>query len=201
MSGTEWFDDPVEDGNTEAAAENPSKRGRGRPKATPPEWDAIASAAYSRLHPRTHRKRFHAFRAIEALGKTAAQDFPYLLGKRERWDILTELGLLDDNEQIREAAVEICEQKLNTKDAVVIIRRWRNGKRAPCDTKVLANEIAKAIRTYKVRHPDTSSEQVCSALWTVEQQFAEHEECPCEGDDLCEGEYGDEEHRRESPST
>ena len=128
------------------------------------------------------------------MNNTGGQDFSYLLGEKfTRWDILTELGLLDDDEQIREAAVEICQQKLKTKDAVVIIRRWRNGKTAPCDTTALANEITQAIQNYKVRHPDTTPEQVCSALWIVEQQFTKQDEGLCEGDDLYEVEPADEE--------
>ena len=60
MSDTEWLNEPHTDGNTEAASKKPSKRRRGRPRVTTPEWDEIASLAFSRLHPRTRRKRFHA---------------------------------------------------------------------------------------------------------------------------------------------
>ncbi len=192
MSLKEWLDDPNGDGNTEAASENPTKGKRGRPRIMPREWDQMAAGAYGDRHPRTYLKRHYALLAIEALNKTADQDFSYLVGKTfKRWEILTELGQLQDDDEIRETAIAICEHKLKSKEAVTLLRRWRNGKSASGDLTALAEEIAKVIRYYKLRYPDTTDQQVRSALWHVGEEFGEHAEAIAEDDEVCDDELGD----------
>ena len=170
MSIAEWLNDPNGDGNTEAAPENPPKRKRGRPRITSPGWDSMAPIFFGRKSPRTYRNNSHAQRAIEVLTNTTDPGFAYLIGETyTRRGILAELGQLSDDDEIREAAIAICEHKLKTKDAITLLRRSRNGKSAPGDTVALAEEIGRVIRSYKLRHPDVTSEQVRSALMHVVQ--------------------------------
>lgn len=172
MSGTGWLDEPFEEGISEAASEKQVERRRGRPRVTSPDFDNTALPFYRHKTRRTYRKRFHAERAIAVLLKTERPDFSYLLGETfTRWEILTELGQLEDEGCIHETAVTICNLRLKTKEAVALIRRWRSGKSAPGDTAALGNEIIRVIRIYKLRHRDMTSEQVQAALWHAEQEF------------------------------
>jgi hypothetical protein len=145
----------------EAASENPPKPRRGRPRATPPEWDGMASWTLSGKTRRTVVKQWYMARAADDLDKSEGQDFGYLIGpSRLRSEILAELGQLDDDDRILEAAACVCEHEVKAKDAVAMIRAWRNGKTSPGDSDALANEIITLIRGYQVRHPGTASEQV-----------------------------------------
>lgn len=57
-----------------------------------------------------------------------------------------------------------------------MIRAWRNGKTSPGDSGVLANEITTLIRSYHVRHPGVTYEQVRDALQSVGLDYAEDED-------------------------
>jgi hypothetical protein len=47
--------------------------------------------------------------------------------------ILTELGRIDDEDDLREVARQLCELKPKTKDAIAAVRRWRLGKKSGMD--------------------------------------------------------------------
>ena len=109
---------------------------------------------------RTVVKQWYMARAANVLEKFEGNDFGYLIGPSNlRSEILAELGQLDDDDRILEAAACVCENKVKAKDAVAMIRAWRNGKTSPGDSDVLANEITTLIRSYPVRHPGVTYEQ------------------------------------------
>jgi hypothetical protein len=177
--------DALDAADLEAASEKPPKRNRGRPRVTSPDWDAIASYSSANKSRRTIIKYSYMARAANVLEQTEGQDFGYLIGPGKiRSEIRAELGQLDDDERIREAAAVICEGKVKAKDAVARIRAWRNGKASPGDTYALAAEITRVIRSYNVRHPGTTPEQVRVALQLVGLDLAENEDES--GDDLDE---------------
>ena len=194
MSIDEWLNDPNGPGNSEAASENPPKRKRGRPRIMPRDWDEKAAHAYGQRHPRTYLKRHYAHLAKVALSKSADQDFSYLFDETGcKWDLLSELGQLHDDERIREAAIVICEYELKSKEAIPLLRRWRTGKSVPGNTTSLVNEIAKVIRYYKLSHPDMTDQQVRSALWRVCEEFGEYDEAIYENEDPSDDEVGNQE--------
>ena len=78
---TEWLDDLHGDGNSEAASEKPTKRKRGRPRVTTPEWEYLErSSGLVHKTRRTVVKRFHAMRASTILEEADGQEFGYLVG-------------------------------------------------------------------------------------------------------------------------
>lgn len=176
----------VEVADMEAAAKTPTGRGRGRPRATPREWDDFAAATESDKSRRTHVKRFRAAMAVGILSQEAGDEFSHILGPSgPRWEVLAELGRLEDPDRILEAARGICIQKLRAKDAVVLIRRWRLGKAAPATALGLAAEITRTIECYRLRHPDATAALVVRALDFVCEYEAGSgpEEGPERGDD------------------
>ena len=155
----------VEAADEGAAVRTPAGRGRGRPRATPREWDEFAAATESDKSRRTHVKRFHASMAVGILGREAGDEFAHILDPSgPRWEVLAELGRLEDPDRILVAARAICGGKVRAKDAVVLVRRWRLGKAAPATASGLAAEITRAIEGYKLRHPDTTAALVVRAL-------------------------------------
>jgi hypothetical protein len=94
-------------------------------------------------------------------GEELPEAFAYL---RSRSEVLAELGQIDDPAQLLEAATEICKSRMKVKDAVAILRTMRNGGAAPGDVGVLAAEIVRVIRGYKVRHPSTTEDEIRGAL-------------------------------------
>jgi hypothetical protein len=66
-----------------------------------------------------------------------------------------------------EAASAICERQLTSREAVLMCRRWRDGKTDSDQTDALAKKIATLVRDHQLRHPETTSEQTRSALARV----------------------------------
>ena len=134
----------------------------------------MAAGAYGDRHPRTYLKRHFAGSGNRSLEQDSGSRL--LLSSRqdiqEHWEILTELGQFQDDDEIRETAIAICEHKLKSKEAVTLLRRWRNGKSASGDLTALAEEIAKVIRYYKLRYPDTTDQQVRWAYGTSAKSSA-----------------------------
>jgi hypothetical protein len=181
MSNSIPRSDDADNADSEAASEKPPMRKRGRPRATPQEWDAFAGGMFGDKTRRTQIKRFHASRALALLEHIKGQDFGYV---NDHWEILAELGQLDDDERIVEAATDICEHKVKAKDAVQMIRNWRTGKTAPADPDALAKEITRLIGNYQIRHPGMSPRQVRDALVQVLIECDENQDEADQHDDL-----------------
>ena len=61
-------------------------------------------------------------------------------------------------------AGRICQLKPQTKDAVLLIRRWRKGQQRPGDAGSLAAALAACINDYLKRYPSTTWPTVRAAL-------------------------------------
>jgi hypothetical protein len=177
-SPPEVEDDPIGDDEAdleEAAAESRPKRGR--PKVTSEFWEIASQrmGMVGRVSRRTIVNHFYRQRAFGVLHDAeesgTGSGFGYLIEGNLRSDILTELGRLDDPVHIREAAALICRREMKTKDAVPLIRAWRNGRSAPGDAHALAGEIARLVRNYIVRHPRMTPDQVHHALEEVGLEY------------------------------
>ncbi len=157
----------------EDGSESLVKSKRGRPRSTPPEWDQLASGMLCDKSRKTVVKHWAALPALSALMESGQPDFSRVHGKNgTHWELLAELGRLGDADRIRTAAMAICDSQMNVREAVHWVRRLRNCKASPSDPGALAKEIARAIRDYKLRHPDTSPEQILTALGNVGLDYA-----------------------------
>jgi hypothetical protein len=163
MTTDEYCEDDGDD-ESEAAPETPPKPRRGRPRATPPEFDYfMARLGDDDKSRRTIVKRFHLSRAASVLEDE--ERFGYIVGSdKPRMDILAELGRIENDETLMEIADCICSRKMKTKDAITAIRWYRLGQSASGNALMLAGEIIRAIDAYRYRHPDTTAHTVELAL-------------------------------------
>jgi hypothetical protein len=167
MSDTMTLDEYCEDDGddeSESAPETPPKPRRGRPRATPPEFDYfMARLGDDDKSRRTIVKRFHLSRAARVLEDE--ERFAYIVGSgKPRMDILAELGRIENDATLMEIADYICRHKMKTKDAITAIRRYRLGQSAPGNGLTLADEIIRTINSYRHRHPNTPADVVDWAL-------------------------------------
>ena len=61
-----------------------------------------------------------------------------------RHTILAELGRIEDEDDLRSIARQICELKPGSKEAVAMIRQWRTGKSPSGDAISLTNALIAA---------------------------------------------------------
>ena len=147
---------------SETVSEKPK---RGRPsKFTKEERDWMRKLWFDR-GPRSLNDHHYGARA----GALLMHDprFRWLCDPEEgrlRGTILAQLGRIEDDEDLREAALALCEHRPTTRVAVAALRRWRLGQSDTPDSDRLADELLRAIRDYVDRFPDTSSSQVLEAL-------------------------------------
>jgi hypothetical protein len=172
---------------SEAASENPPKPRRGRPRVIDSSFDAAIKVFFD---PSTSRRTIIKYlrmgRAARVLND--GPEFEYLIGNEETgeepwFEIMAELGQIEDDETLRELASEICRLKLKTKDAVPALRRVRLGGAARGNPDALAGEIAEVIRNYRIRY-DMTPGLIREAPRIVRLSFAEDE--TGEVDDLAE---------------
>lgn len=162
---------------------------RGRPRLLSKELEQIAifkDGPY--CSPRTHQNGHYEIRALRVLDITGDQlpeEYRWLMdpdkqreGRSERQGyrktILAELGRIDDDECLQAVAKRICELKPKTRDAILMIRRWRVGGSKPADVRQLANEVIRTINDYLQRHPSTTHQQVLTALTEALEIVEEH---------------------------
>lgn len=81
--------------------------------------------------------------------------------------ILSELGRIKNVEDMKAIALQICELKPKTKEAVCMIRRWRTGKKPSGNVWDLGDKITKAIDKYIMSHQGITWDQVKTALDNV----------------------------------
>jgi hypothetical protein len=85
---------------------------------------------------------------------------PYKVG------ILQELGRIQDDNELREVALFLCDKKPSTREAISIIRRIRLDERRSRtgNAQRLAEEIVHKLDDYLIRYPDTSNQTAEEAL-------------------------------------
>jgi hypothetical protein len=172
------------DAISETVSENAPKRKRGRPAV----YDASDMATLECLFPdvttvRGRQNRARMTRALRVLNYGPA--FYWLvsnedeISKREgcfRTTILAELGRIENDDDLRAAAQQICKMKPRSKEAVSIIRRWRTGKNLKGGTISLTNAIIKTVNDYCDARPDTTLQMVLAALVKTADAFKEADE-------------------------
>jgi hypothetical protein len=162
----------TESGLSEAASE---KRKRGRPPVMADHDEALVS--YCAPDVRTRRGKLDVFYRQRALGilaiRTKDKRFAWVADRaaieaetKDAWKpgILSALGRIPNDEDLKAVALRVCELKPKTKDAIAMIRRWRTGKASAGDAVGLHKEIVRAVNDYLHRHPGTPWLEVEAAL-------------------------------------
>jgi hypothetical protein len=156
-------------------ADTTTAKKRGRPKVFSDDYMRLNEAAGLFLDVKSTRGRQDiAYRlcAVHVLGDDPER-FGWLCdlegmerGEKKAWKptILSELGRIPNDEELKEVASEICRIKPKTKDAVTMIRRYRTGKTAPTNVLDLTLKITRTIDEYSASHPDTKWQDVYTAL-------------------------------------
>src|SRR5918998_5943392 len=153
------------------------RRGRGRPPVFPEDLYVEGTSPREPLTRRQQQNRLYAKKALEKIDKRCGHDerVSYLYGSRgPRWGILAELGrCLDGVEgteregEFWQAVFWLLNEQPRAKEAEAKIRRMRIGRAPQAQTVRLADELAKAIDSYRRRHPDLSRAQELTALRTL----------------------------------
>lgn len=156
---------------------------RGRPRLIS---DAMSKWYRSQVSPGTHTDRTaqNAYFGMAALGRLMGEkisegkyelspgrdDWPYKWLCDEtvkpvvyRRTVLTELGRIDDDDELREVAAYLCEHKPSTREAIGIIRRYRHGVK-PADCTALTNAFIHTMNDYIKGHPDITRQCIAMAL-------------------------------------
>ena len=150
------------------------KRQRGRPPIFTPEHRARIQVYFPDV--KTHRGITDCIYRIRAIGLLADDArFSWVADRAKMsagdggWkpSILTELGRIWDEEVLKEIALNICELKPKTKEAVAIIRRIRTGKTISGNAESLYRALSTTMNDYFQRYPDTPLPEVEAALLVI----------------------------------
>lgn len=168
-----------------AISENFSeKKKRGRPRLFHPEYEKVIRRGREYTDIRTIYNQEYETRAFTVLGLSPKNppDFPFSwlgdeskieVGKSRRCGfrktILSELGRIDNDSNLIEAAKEICRLKPKTQDAVKMIRGWRL-RRAYAPVS-LESSLRKAIEDYRKNHPDIKDKDIYETLCSLEEEY------------------------------
>ena len=159
-----------------------AKTKRGRPaEFTEEEMQQAELAAGRPMSKRQLQTVAYRQRAIRAL--IDDDRFSWLIDRQasERGDgtwkpaILAELGRLDGPELIEAAALELCQRRPTTKEAIAFVRQLRGARPSPGTTKGLTDAIIHAIDSYRERRPGVGLQGVREAIWGVLEIISEME--------------------------
>lgn len=151
--------------------ENFSKnRKRGRPPIFDPVSTELSNAIWDD-GPKSRRglqNYQYMTRALAAMGNERDTKYRWLYSpEKVRFTILYELGRLQDEEDIRDFAEQICEMKPKSKDAVAMIRNWRLGReKTPGNIDTLTQRIIDTLDDYRETH-EANLDMVHDALAEV----------------------------------
>jgi hypothetical protein len=157
--------------------ENISETKAGRPSLMGVEQEAflIASGLVTNSTPR--RSKMNVFYRQRAVGILFEGDYKWLFdeekimadGGDKHWKptILTELGRIENDDDLRAVASQLCERKPATRDAVLMVRTFRTGGLPVGDSIQLANEVIQTINRYRHSHADVTKQDVVDALEAV----------------------------------
>jgi len=166
----------------EAASEREGRK-CGRPPVFPSEYLEKLAVIYPDV--KTHRHRVNLAYLARSM-KLLKDDprFKWLIDPERairgepgsfRRGILCELGRIDNEDTVRVIALKICELRPKTKDAVVMIRRWRTRTVPAGDLWQLHDDLVSAINSYVTKYPDTTWQDVLKTLVVVHETVREHE--------------------------
>ena len=151
--------------------ENISKKKRGRPKLLDDSHLALVRYATDAKTTRHQQNVHYSLRAIGMLSndprfKWLCDGKAMMKGAQHSYrpTILAELGRIENDDDLKAVALRICKLKPKVRDAVVMIRRFRTGKVKEADSLQLANEILAIVNRYTGRYPETTAQQILTAL-------------------------------------
>ena len=167
----------------ETASENTqAKAQRGRPKRFSDAEMAIYRWVASEVKTTRHLVNIgYQQRAVGLLYEDA--QFCWLCDKERmqagaakawRRGIFSELGRIDDPDELRTVAEQICKMQPKT-NAVALIRRWRLGKEAKGGWVSLAVRLEQTVNEFKQTNPCLSWKDIAQALETVLEAVREKE--------------------------
>ena len=147
---------------------------RGRPKAFPEEHEAMLDAVGIFMDTHSRRGQVNKmYRQVAVSVLSDCRELSWLLdpeamergGTKGAWKptIMAELGRIENPDEMRKIARQICVIKPKVKEAIVLIRRYRVGQNKP-KKEQLENEICNLLEDYRVRYPQTSHQTFISAL-------------------------------------
>ena len=143
-----------------AITEKFSKK-RGRPKVAS-EIEQMVVAVHGPHPGKSSRTKTNFLYQTRAMKVIMDDDrYEWLSAKQT---ILYELGRIQDEDERKEVALELCQKQPKTKDAVAMLRRYRLGREVESDEKKLLNHFLKAIDDYKAVHPSVSFSDIAEAL-------------------------------------
>jgi hypothetical protein len=146
------------------------KRGR------PPRVAAEELAHFRGCFPEVRSRRGLLFKrdSCRALGILLEDGrFAWLCSTREEinagksrlhYTLLAELGRIEDEAEMKEVALLLCEQKPQSKRGVAFIRACRLGRTAEPDAMALTLRVIRCVDDYRATHPATTPRQIFAAL-------------------------------------
>ncbi len=167
---------------SETVAENTLRRRRGRPMVHPEQLLNLARRYSGASTVRGRQNFLYMTRAIRVLDYEP--DFCWLVGTRDdintgkkviRNTILVELGRIEDEDDLKVIARQVCEIKPRCKDALVMIRRWRTGKTLTGDAMSLTKAIIRTVEDYCAARCGTTLQIVLAALANAADAFQEQD--------------------------
>ncbi len=162
---------------SEVITENISETKTGRPSLMSVEQEAVFTALGLFTDSTPRRSKMNVFYRQRALGIICDGDYTWLFDKEKimtdggdkYWKptILMELGRIENDDDLRAVASQLCERKPATRDAVLMVRTFRTGGLPAGNTLQLTNEIIQIINRYLQTHADVTKQDVLAALRTA----------------------------------
>ena len=161
----------------EAASQN--NRKRGRPCTLRDDKMLQGVNAYIRSNPITERGKIDIYFRIIALDQFLDDSrFDWLCSRdklnkakrgRHGWkpSILSELGRITNKEERENIALEICELKPKTKQAIRKIRQWRLGQEPKSNKSEMFMYFIKAVDEYISIHPSIDYDAIQQTLCEI----------------------------------
>ena len=132
---------------------------RGRPRLLMPEYEAELWNLYPPTGVKSTRGIQNKHYLCHAVGLVKDDPrFAWIVDAktdRVRSTILTELGRIEDDDDLLEMALLICESRASTRKAVAAIRQFRDVAKGPSCLS-LTSRLITTIKAYVVEHPGTT---------------------------------------------
>jgi hypothetical protein len=151
-----------------------TKKKRGRPRRFTSEWAEFQRSICCDVE--TERGNQDILYRQTCLAVLDDGDYGYIFNKEDmivgkntwRPTLMTELGRIDDDDEMRKIARRICEIKpKTTREAVYMVRRYRLGQSGEGNCLDLTIKIGNTVNEYWKRFPKTTIRQVVTALQNV----------------------------------
>ena len=154
----------------ENISQTPPPRQRGRPRKAAAAWWQTMDMFYQHTSHRLRANHIYGARALHVLGQDPR--FTWLLGER-RSTILNELGRVADDQNLRTIALYLCAHQPTTRQALALLRAFRQETLAPATASGLQAVLHTAIETYLAEHADVDepADLVAAALAAAGEHY------------------------------